>query len=51
MADSLDRGMMILMMMMMILCKYKNDYCDIIGQTVEYQFSFFVWIILFMVTI
>jgi len=38
MADSLDRGVMILMMMM-ILCKYKNDYCDIIGQTVEYQSS------------
>ena len=38
MADSLDREMMILMMMMM-LCKYKSDYCDIICQTVEYQSS------------
>ena len=39
MADSLDRGMMILMVMMMIVCKYKSDYCDIIGQTVEFQSS------------
>jgi len=37
----------------MMMCKYKTDYCDIIGQNVEYQplSCYFVWGILFMMNI
>lgn len=35
----------------MMMCKYKTNYCDIIGQNVEYQplSCSFVWGILFMI--